>query len=630
MFSPGKWHEKVPRDLAGNLRFRIGLLKAAERDLSLQAGLREMYRKDILFWINSMVWQTNPKKKGGGEVGPFITWPFQERALLSEEKGREGILWCIEHDEDFVVEKSREMGATWLFLIVMDWLDRFQPFHDSLMMSKSALAVDSPSRQSLFGKLRFLHSKLPTWLHDDSQFVDNKNFFGYPGTKSTATGLASTGKAGVSERSGEMFFDEFSQVEDDWEVYHRTNSTTGCRMFNGTHMGLGTAFYALTQDKWIKKIQFHWVQHPGKNKGLYRWNQQTFKIEYLRYDPQTDEVVPAPCDYPFPPDYEYNKTGNPVGGPYPQVRSPWYDKEFRRVGENLAEMAKDQDINPEGSVSQFYHPLVIRKLKELTCAPFWEGELKYDRDSARALEFMEEKDGKIKLWCHLRDGMPPISTYGCGVDVSQGTGATPSCLSIVDGKTGEKVLEYQDANIDPKEFGIFAVALCKVFADIDGNGAKMGWENHGPGTAFGKMVWETLSYRNIFYAINETSIKKTMSDTPGWRPQGVGRINLHSEYRLALFERRYLNRSAQALEETLAFKHTANGSVEHSMFSTKKGDVTGRENHGDIVIADALSCKMVIGDKMGRAIELAKRDEQPLNELSLAGRRRMRELQESW
>lgn len=601
--SPGKWHELVPREAGENVAYRRGLLEQACYP-EWRVALWEMCSQDILFYINSFVWQVNPKKRSGEEVGPFITWPFQDRALI----GDGGILWCVENHEDFVVEKSREMGATWLFLIVMDWLCRFKNYHDSLMMSKSAAAVDAPGRQSLFGKMRFLHNSLPEWLHPSKGFVDQKNYFGYPWTHSSVTGFSSTGRAGVSERGGEMFFDEFPHIEEAYEVLYRTAATAACRMFNGTHLGTGTAFYELTVSPNIKKLQFHWTQHPDKNKGLYKADpKKPGGIAFLEYDSVSDTIVEtSKPTYPFPPDYEYDRTGRPTGGPHPGVRSPWYDKEFFRIMENETEMAKDQDINPKGSVTQFYSATMIRVLKdEYGQAPWWEGTLRFDSSKGEPVEMVAESGGRIKLWLNLRDGKPPAGDYGMGVDVAGGTGATPSCVSICNGRTGEKVLEYTDPHIDPKELGSLCVALAKLFCNEDGEGAKIAWENHGPGVTFGEQVWKYLGYWNFYRRTDELKISQTVSDAPGWTPQGGARLRLHTDYKQALWDRRYLNRSIHALEETLAFRHDGKGSVEHAQYTNKGNPSAGRENHGDIVIADALSCKMVIGDKVQRQQEEA-------------------------
>jgi hypothetical protein len=149
-----------------NLRFRLNLLLLCKGSRRRQAAIKEACRQDVLFYVNTFVFQFNPNKKGMESVMPFIAWDFQERALVGrpETTGTRGILWCYEHDRSAVIEKSRKMGATWLFLIVQDWVALFHPYFQSLNISRSAEAVDDKSPNSLFWKMRYMHENLPDWL----------------------------------------------------------------------------------------------------------------------------------------------------------------------------------------------------------------------------------------------------------------------------------------------------------------------------------------------------------------------------------------------------------------------------------------------------------------------------------
>lgn len=587
-----KFSDRVPREYGANLRWRLFVLKKAKGNLELQSALRYACRQDILFYINTFVYQTNPNKEDES-AGPFITWKSQELAITSEDEESPGILWCIANGRSLVIEKSRDMGATWLLLIVKDWKCRSQPYYDSLMMSKSAKAVDSSSRQSLFGKLRFIQEHLPKWLHDRDKFIDNVNTFVYPGTKSTMTGFSSTGKAGVSERGGDFFVDEYPQIEEDWEVLYRTQATSKCRIFVGTHMGMGTAFYALTRDDHFKKIVFHWTQHPDKNKGMYRYNLLTKNIEHLQYNVDADDVEVCENQYEYPPGFEYDMTGLPTGGPHPGVRSPWYDHAFAEMGCNVSEMAKDHDINPSGSIAQFYSALVIRDLIETLAKPAREYELEYDKETGVPARFIPQPGGRIKLWCVLdHKGRPAIDFYGAGCDISQGEGATPSCISIIAASTGVKVLEFVDASMDPKIFAVFCVALCRMFCDSEGQGAKIAWENHGPGISFGNMIVQTLKYMRVYYNTRDNGLYFEVSEKPGFYPNGPSRLGAHLDYRQALSDRKCINYSKSALAETLNFKHDGKGSVEHTKYASKDPK-NGRENHGDVVVGDFLAWRVV-------------------------------------
>lgn len=572
MLSPGTYHERVPRDPTANLRFRLRLLRAATSDAH-RLALKHACKQDCLFYINSFAWQYNPLKFGS-EVGPFVTYAFQDEAVLE-------ILDCIESGKDLVIEKSREMGASWLCLLVIDWLWRFMPNKKILVISRNEKAVDDEKNaDSLFWKLDHLHRHLPSWMAPRGWTPKHrqKNNFRNPETGSAITGEASTGKAGVGGRATVMFIDEFSQIAEDYEVLHRTSNTTKCRIFNGTHLGLDTAFYELTRRVDIRKLRMHWSMHPDKVAGLYK------------YDPVKKGKEVLDTKYHFPADYKFIEDGSPTGGYAPGLRSVWYDEDAARKGDARA-VAMDLDIDPAGTVSQFFDPLVVRHLQAAYCRPpVWKGDLSFTDDGV-PLEFTKGDAGKLWLWDHLEiGGMPRPGRYAAGADTSEGKGATPSVLTIVDAITGRKVLEFASAFTDPRVFGRMSAALCRAYHAEDGSPAKLAWEMQGPGLDFSEGVIQA-GFTNFYFRTNEFDLQKKQSLTPGWYPSPTAKRKLMGDYRDALRTRQFENPSERALEETLAFEETREG-VDCDTFPAD-GDPSGATLcHGDRVVADALAWMM--------------------------------------
>lgn len=543
-----------------------------------------MCKEDILAYINLFVWQFNPKKKGR-QVGPFITWDYQEDALLARpetwdgnpDRPEKGILWCFEHDRTVVIEKSREMGASWLFLIFQDWLCLFHDYTQTLNISKSADAVDCKSPDSLFWKLRFMHAHLPGWL--SGEITEEKMYMEYKRSKSWATGEASTGRAGVGGRAAVIFIDEFSQIKEDTEVRQRTANTADCRFFNGTHLGTDTEFYRLTESPEIVKIVMHWSQHPDKKKGLYR------------YDPLSNKIEVLDKSFHYPPDFDFVYEALPAGGPYPGLRSPWYDWKSGDIGSKRG-VAMELDINPEGSVSQFIdNPAMLISLIGTYCRePNWRGKVIYDRDTGRPQGLERSGEGGLRLWGNLRpDGTPPRGVYKIGADLSSGVGRTNSCLSIVLATTGEKIGEFTSPFVLPDQMAYLAIALAWLFKTEEGEGAQVVWEKRGPGAVFGLKVLE-LGYGNVYYVDRGFKVKKQLSRTePGWNPTPEAKRILLEDYRSALMSRQFLNHSEVALREFFRFRYQRDGSVVHSEEESKDEPSGARSNHGDRVIADALA-----------------------------------------
>lgn len=607
MLSPGKYHEWVPRGLAENLAFRKAVLEEAEKNPNLRRGLVEMCRRDILFYVNAFVWQFNPNEDAEDEVGPFITWECQDEAFLV-------ILECLHERRDLVIEKSREMGASWMCLIAMEWVWHFHKWKKFLCISRKLEAVEAADPDSLFWKLDFVHSHQPHWLlpcgSPSGIMRQHKTpYFGNLETHSRITGAASTGDAGVGGRATGMFIDEFPRIKEDYDVLHSTSDTTRCRIFNGTHRGTDTAFNELCDRVDIRKLRLHWSQHPEKRKGLYK------------ADLETGRPVVVDTSYQFPPDYPFVLDGSPTGGPYPGLRSPWYDYQCQRKGSPRA-IAMDLDIDPRGSTAQVFSPLLIRELIDrLAMPPFWEGDVVLDH-RGKFRELTRCDGGPLQLWCPLGPGnVPPPGKYGAGADISTGQSATPSVISFVDAKSGEKVAMYTACDKSPTDLAVIAVALCWLFGE--GEGALFAWELQGPGVPFGVKVLE-MGYRNVYYRTPEHHLDPRASDSPGWNSTPDGKRALLEQYAAALKSRLFVNRSELALRECLDFRYTQTGRIEHSREQNKDDPAGARENHGDRVIADALAWKMV--KSMGVARGVRKMESVP--DGSFAWRRKIRERRE--
>ncbi len=580
MLSPGQRYKDVPTERSENLRYRRWINQRALANKRTRDGLVEACAADILFYINTFAFTFTPKAKGlAPKVVPFITYPFQDRSILN-------ILAHIDHQRDLVIEKSRDMGASWMCLYAMEWLWHFVPWTQSLMVSRNFDLVDGNTPDALFWKIDFHHKWVPEWMWPGGSPGNVDRLEGYYNNRSngaTMTGQATTRKLGIGGRGTVLFLDEFSRVDRDIEVRDGTADTADCRIFNSTHTGPGTAFHGLATNGVTDRDVLHWTEHPVKRQGLYRYSPEMGRVEVLDKS------------FHFPDDFDFVTDGSPAGGPHPGLRSPWYDKECQRRGSSRA-IATDLDIDVSGSQRLAFDPLIIRQLvAEYCCDPYWQGEIHYEKDTGKPIDLIPSPGGPLKLWCLLGpDGKPVPAPYVVSGDISAGTGATPSCLSITNRTTGEKVGEYTNPFIDPKELGYVAVALGWLFDDMDGEPARMIWEQQGPGLQFaGKVL--ALKYHNIFYNTSElphTRVVK-VSDRPGWVPNAESTDLLIKDYSAALKQRQFINRSEAAMKETLSFRYNIQGHIEHAEIASKNDPSGARVNHGDHVIADALGWKEI-------------------------------------
>jgi hypothetical protein len=577
MLGHGRHHEKVPRDLAPNLRFRASLWDECLASATARRLVTRACEEDILFWINVFGWQTNPDNFDA-EDGPFITFPFQEDALLGT------IRWQILERRPVIWEKSRKQGGTFLALFKSIWLALFHHRKRSLWMSHMKEAVEkSGDEDTLFGKIQFILSHLPSWMTEGIEKLGG--IFAFSRTKSQVAGTSTTVRSGVGGRVTEMNLDEFSKYNNPEAILGQTRDT-GPPLLIGTHYGVGGLWYDLCKDPLAKKFVFHWSKSPMYNRGLYRSDP--------KLKPHERGVL---LDSPPPDGYPFVTDGSPHGGPFPGLRSPYYDELCRTRSKR--EIAMHWDIDPAGASHQFFDPELVRDLVlKYAREPDFRGDVSYDPDGTFH-SLRRDPSGPLKLWLTLLPGCESTgryvvpSEYKLGADVGAGTGATPTCFSVGDAVTGKKVAEWASARLTPENAVPVAIALCHLFSSPGGLPAKLIFDATGQAGAGFKKALKESSFRHVWlYKGDELGLNTQTTDQMGWYSNGANKYLLLSKYESALRQGHLVNPSEEAVKECLAFEKTAT-TIEHGTSLRSENPDAGRVNHSDLTIADALMWKLM-------------------------------------
>lgn len=579
----------VPKDLAENSAFRADLLKKAGKSPALQKQLWQMCAEDILFYCNVMCWTYNPRLTSMGlkPKVPFITWEFQDRAIKD-------IVECILNGKDFVMPKSRDMGASWIGLTVFEWFWHFWENQSFGVVSRKEEYVDKRGDdKSLFWKIDFLHDNQPKWLLPTGRELGDDD----PNRKalhlrnadngSVINGESTTGDVFRGGRLTALFIDEFAafKLDDGFRVLSSTRDVTMCRGFNSTPQGSANAFYEVVHNTSSKQIRLHWSEHPDKAMGLYNTGEDG-KVELLDSYQGFVEVLrkgEEPFDVLYPDDYPFVLDG--------KLRSPWYDNQYARCA-NAREVAQELDIDFAGSDYSFFDADFINTLRrKYARQPVLVGDINYTVDGIEPRQFRETDGGKLKLWMNLEGEsfmVPDGKSYVVACDVSAGTGASNSVATIADIHSGHKIGVLKTPRMDPKDFARQCIALAKYF-----NNAFLIWDASGPtGKVFTNVVIDS-AYRYIYFRRNEKAIGRRISDNPGYFLNSEAREALLTEYRADLSESRFINPSDEGLKECLQFIRKPGGAVEHTASANSQDPSGAKSAHGDEVIADALASLMV-------------------------------------
>jgi hypothetical protein len=608
----GRHAALVPESPRENARFRRSLLRKATQDPWLRQELRKACKEDPVFYLNAFAHTYDPRP--ARKAIRFVCWPFQRDAVHT-------MIECVVKGQDLVIAKSRDMGASWMSLYVMEWMWHWHDHFSFLMVSRKEDLVDKPGDpDSLFWKIDFLHKHMPNWLMPkgwEPRQHRKKLHYENPETDSTIDGESTNTAAGVGGRRTAMFIDEFSRIDEAQQLLAGTADTTNCRIFNFTPWGTTNAAYELYQHPEKRKLRLHWSQHPHKAKGLYH------------YDKSNKRLVADDTSYEFGPDYEFILDG--------KQRSPWYDQQCLHRSES--EIAQMLDIDFGGSKRSVFDQTMIAELQKAYCRqPVWEGDVLLDPDTSHPMGLEQSPGGPLKLWIEPLPGGRwtfPEADYVAGADLSTGVGSTNSVGAFANANTGEKVAEYVSPHLRPDQMASRLVAICRLFRGPNGP-ARLAWEHQGPGVPFGRKVMD-LGFMHVYWRSYENKAVKKQVDTPGWVPTNEAKIVLIEQYNAALRSREFLNPSHLALEECLRFEYVEQG-VEYVEPPFSRDKVTGKTdpsgakvNHGDRVIADALCWKMV--KERGRIV--TPKSKEVARPGTLAYRHKMheaqeRELEEAW
>ena len=299
-------------DRLPDLDDRISLIVACNQSELYRNKAKEAAKNDVAWFCNAFCYTMDPRE----EISdlPFFLYPFQVDFM-------EWLDNSIHNKKDGLVEKSRDMGITWSYLvyIVHSWL--FKPGFHALLGSRKEEMVDNFTEKSLFGRLEYIISKLPGWLlprgfslkkHRRERRIMN------PENGNEITGEATNKDFGRQGRYTMVVFDEAAM----WDNLHLSwGSASGS---TPTRIAVSTPnrehpqnyFYKLRSEV-VQNVQtIKWHMHPLHDEAWYEALPERLTQEEIDHEvdisyqvtrsglvyPQWKDVPKG--DYPYVPGWE--------------------------------------------------------------------------------------------------------------------------------------------------------------------------------------------------------------------------------------------------------------------------------------------------------------------------------------
>ena len=271
--------ETWPPDYVAVYAWRQKQITAMRADPVLMAGALEYYSTRPVEFICHWCETYDPRNAGRERPAymPFILFKRQAEFV-------EFLLSCLKDEESGLVEKCRDIGATWVAAGFSVWLWRFWPGSSVGWGSRKEQLVDRlGDADSIFEKMRIIIRRLPRdfW---PAGFKPNDHM---PHMKilNPANGATITGEAGDNiGRGGRKllyFKDESAHYERPEKIEAALADNTRVQIDISSVRGTGNVFHRRREagQEWAPDVEleegrtrvfiFDWTQHPDKTQEWY-------------------------------------------------------------------------------------------------------------------------------------------------------------------------------------------------------------------------------------------------------------------------------------------------------------------------------------------------------------------------
>jgi hypothetical protein len=244
---------------------RLSNSEWAEKSDEFKALLIERARRDPVFFFNQFCFTYDPRPERKPHHFPFITYPFQDELIEKLEES-------VDILADLHLDKSRDMGASWVCLtwLVWKWWKN-EPF-SALVGSRKEDMVDNFQEDSLFGKIGYAIDALPKWAQPEGYRSDKHRRFlriRNPANGNTIQGESANRDFSRQGRYTVIFLDEYAFWDHADSGWTATGDSSPVRVAISTPYGMNNKFADLKFHTDIRQLSLHWTLHPEKDEAWY-------------------------------------------------------------------------------------------------------------------------------------------------------------------------------------------------------------------------------------------------------------------------------------------------------------------------------------------------------------------------
>jgi len=228
-----------------------------------------------LYWIQTYLWIYDPRPSDGSpRYLPFKLWPKQVDCV-------KWLIGQIDRNDEGLIEKSRDVGASYLCLAVALWKWRYSPGFKATFGSNLERNVDEVGNMdSLFEKLRAMMRRLPPeMLPPGFEFSRHSRSMKLLNPDSGASITGDSGEEiGRSGRSTVIFIDEAAHIEHAERIEKSLSANTDCVIWVSSVNGMGNLFARKRHSilKGHQIFRLHWRDDPRKTEEWAKAKEASF------------------------------------------------------------------------------------------------------------------------------------------------------------------------------------------------------------------------------------------------------------------------------------------------------------------------------------------------------------------
>jgi len=568
----------VPKLLDKNLAHRAKVLDYCD-STERRETIMSICAKSPNYWLNIFAWTHRPQytcldgrirgagakwqdrdgnwHKEPGQHAPIITWPAQDLYVDAMHK-------CFSQGGTLIADKSRSQGATVLAMYMIAWGLLFDDGFTALVISRKSGMVDNASKNSLFGKVDYVFSKLPGWMIDEGRDIERRRgneplIMNSANNDAHIIGETSNKDVGQSLRTTVTLVDEAARFPDGRALLKSIDTVSAGYIYASTPAGPGTEFSQLREkamtpegSEEITVVTLGYWDHPDMGKG-----------RELVCD--TDGIVTGKAGSYF-----------------------WESPAFRVA---RAKSTNPRDIRENWLVDHDTSGLLLIDSNSLAKmkGTLREPDIKGTFDPVH-MTFQRNVAGKMKLWCKLdKYGSPNMNdNYVIGCDLAQGVDESHTAITVMSRTTGQIVCEYVDPAIDPYSAAKLVAAMGVWFGGQHGH-AFVIFERNGPGLPFGHELVRS-GYPFIYYQRLEDRRIAKKTKRWGWQSTGDTKEIMFATLNKYMQNGWFFTYSMQGWADMGGWVYDDSGKI---VCGRLRDLSTGAQTrHGDIAIA---YCMCVIG-----------------------------------